>query len=147
MESKEKKMTLSLPVSGNFNHKAKHAITTLRNELKKHFRNKECVISPLANEFIWEKGRKNKPSKITLVSVEKNAKVYLFLDSKEDLKRKEEFVLGKKEGKDEKKVEVKGRESDKVQSEENKKEQKIEPKQELKSESKEKKVVKKDSKK
>lgn len=115
MTATEKKLTIKLSVNGNFNHKAKHAIMTLRNELKKHFRNKECVISTAINEYIWNNGRVSIPSKVSMVSAEKNGKVYLFLDSKDDLKRKEEFLSGKKS--DAPKKEVKEVKSDKKEQE------------------------------
>jgi len=99
MDIKEKKITIGIDVRGkNFNHKAKHAVSSLRNSIKKHFRTENYVISVAANNFIWEKGRVNKPSKITLVGTVKDGKTYLFLDTKEDLKRKEELFV-KKESK------------------------------------------------
>jgi len=93
-----KKLTIGIDVKGkNFNHKAKHGMTAFKVGLKKHFRNKECVISTAINELIWGKGRVNCPSKVSFVSVEKNNKVYLFLETKEDQKRMEELISGKKE--------------------------------------------------
>ncbi len=95
-KSTEKKITVGLDIRGkNFNHKAKHAMTAFKVQLKKHFRNKECIVSPGINLFIWGKGRVNAPSKVSFTSVEKNGKVYLFLDTKEDQIKKEEFVSGK----------------------------------------------------
>jgi ribosomal protein L31E len=92
----EKKLTIGIDVKGkNFNHKAKHGMTAFKVELKKHFRNKECVISTAINELIWGKGRVNCPSKVSFVSIEKNNKVYLFLETKEDQKRMEELISGK----------------------------------------------------
>jgi len=93
----EKKITIGINVKGrNFNHKAKHGMTAFKSELTKHFRNKVCVVSPAINELIFEKGRFNCPSKVTFVCVEKNNKVYLFLETQEDQKRKEELISGKK---------------------------------------------------
>ncbi|PIU22041.1 MAG: hypothetical protein COT14_03525 [Candidatus Diapherotrites archaeon CG08_land_8_20_14_0_20_30_16] len=128
MENKEKKVTIGINVKGtNFNHKAKHAMTVLRAELKKHFRNKECVISMQINEFVWSKGRVNNPSKISLVGVEKNNKTYLFLDTPEDLKRKDELLSGKKgDVKDETKTSSKKTEKDKEHKKEDSKENKKE---------------------
>jgi len=93
-----KKLTIGIDVKGkNFNHKAKHGMTAFKVELKKHFRNKDCVVSTAINELIWGKGRVNCPSKVSFVSIEKNNKVYLFLETKEDQKRMEELISGKKE--------------------------------------------------
>jgi len=113
----EKKVTIGIDVKGkNFNHKARHAISDLKRGIQKHFRSTNFAISPAINELIYGKGRSNTPSKVSIVGVEKDAKVFLFLDTPEDLKRKEE-LFAKKEAKpkvekvaekvEEKKVEVK----------------------------------------
>jgi len=124
MDTLEKKITLGIDVKDkHFNHKAKYAIAFLKKEFKKHFRNKEVIISPAINEFIWNKGRVNAPNKISLVSVEKNNKIYLFLDSPDDLKRKDAFLSGKKETEEKKqsaKEQKKEKESQEKSQEENK---------------------------
>lgn len=129
MKHEEKKVTIGIDVRGkNFNHKAKYALSMLRREIQKHFRTTNFVISTGINEFIWNKGRVNCPSKVSLVGVEKNAKVYLFLDTPEDLKRKD-AILSEKKGdvKDEKETVSNKSNSRENKKEESKTQSKIEP--------------------
>jgi len=126
----EKKVTIGIDVRGkNFNHKAKYALSLLRREIQKHFRTTNFAISTAINEYIWNKGRINTPNKVTLIGVEKNAKVYLFLDTPEDLKKKNELLAGKKgDVKDEKETVSKSSNSGENKKEENKTQQKTESK-------------------
>ncbi len=109
-EKSEKKVIIGIDVNGkNFNHKAKHAMVCLRNEIQKHFRTTNFVISTEINKFVWSEGRSNSPTKIPIIGVSKNNKVYLFLDGSENDKKNMDVVLGKavKEDPKEKKVDKK----------------------------------------
>lgn len=130
MQDAEKKITIGIDVKGkNFNHKAKHAMTCLRNELQKHFRTTDFVISTEINKFIWSEGRANAPTKVPIIGVTKNNKAYLFLDGSEADKKNMDIVLGKvkevsKEKKEEKKDEKKEHKEPEIKKEEKPKEQK-----------------------
>ncbi len=96
----EKKVTVGIDVRGkNFKHKAKHGMTELRRQILKHFRSNDYVISKNLNEYFFAKGRANVPTKVSIIGVEKNKKLYIFLDSPEDVKNIEKL--------NEKKVEAK----------------------------------------
>ncbi len=96
MTDTEKKITIGIDVKGkNFNHKAKHAMVCLRNEIQKHFRTTDFVISTEINKFVWSEGRANAPTKIPVIGVSKNNKVFLFLDGSEADKKNMDVVLGK----------------------------------------------------
>lgn len=113
MADTEKKITIGIDVKGkNFNHKAKHAMVCLRNEIQKHFRTTDFVISTEINKFVWSEGRANAPTKIPVIGVSKNNKVFLFLDGSEADKKNMDVVLGKavKEETKEKKEEHKDHE-------------------------------------
>lgn len=103
----EKKITVGIDVKGkNFKHKAKHGMTEFRRQILKHFRTNDYVISKVLNEHFFAKGRANVPSKVSIIGVEKNKKLYIFLDSPEDIKNIEKLV----EKKVEKKIEEKSKE-------------------------------------
>lgn len=96
IEKTEKRVIVGINVNGkNFNHKAKHAMVCLRNEVQKHFRTTNFVISTEINKFVWSEGRSNSPTKIPLIGITKNDKVYLFLDGSEADKNNMDVVLGK----------------------------------------------------
>lgn len=97
----EKKITVGIDIKDkNYKHKAKHAMSAFRQQILKHFRTTNCVISKNLNEFFWAKGRPNAPSKVSIIGITKNNKIYLFLDTPEDLKNKDILIKGKEEKKE-----------------------------------------------
>jgi ribosomal protein L31E len=102
----EKKVIVGIDVRGkNFKHKAKHGMTELRRQILKHFRSNDYVISKNLNEYFFAKGRANVPTKVSIIGVEKNKKLYIFLDSPEDVKNIEKLNEKKVEAKKEVKKE------------------------------------------
>jgi ribosomal protein L31E len=83
----EKKVIIGIDVKlKNSKYKASYAMKEFRNQIVKHFRNKDCIIDADLNSFFWQAGKKNAPTKVPVVSVEENDKVYLFLEGSEGYK-------------------------------------------------------------
>lgn len=104
--------TYVIPLRREFLKKAKYnrtkrAITTIQNFIIKHMKVKEVKLGKNLNEKVWERGRRNPPSKIKVKTIKEDnyARVELpefpFEKKKEPEKKEglKEKLLGKKEAK------------------------------------------------
>jgi len=86
--------------------RAKKAVTTIREYIRRHMKVKEVKVGPYLNSKIWERGSRHPPGKIKVKSIIEDGKALVELPEFEFVKKKEEKketlkekILGKKETK------------------------------------------------
>jgi large subunit ribosomal protein L31e len=114
---------LKKALKSSYSKKANKAVVAVKNFVLKHARNPNVIITNEVNQFIWQNGKFNVPSKVpvTLVEEEGLVRVYLqgskLIAAEKKAREKEKTELKKAEAK-EKKEEKK---EDKAKDEEQKK--------------------------
>jgi len=122
----EKKITIGIDVKKDHpGHRASYAMKEFRNQIAKHFRTKNYAIDSDINSFFWKEGKKNWPTKVSIVSVEDNGRVYIFLEGSEGYKK------FKNKGKEEPKEKKEAKKAEKPKAEKESK-PKAEKKEEVK---------------
>jgi len=70
--------------------RAKKAVTTIREYIRRHMKVKEVKIGPNLNSKIWERGSRHPPGKIKVKSIIEDGKALVELPEFEFVKKKEE---------------------------------------------------------
>lgn len=125
----EKKIRVQIDVKRDHpKHRAAYGMKELRNQIAKHFRTKDYVIDNDINTFFWKEGKSNWPTRVSLVAVEENKKLYIFLEGSEGYNK---FKNKGKETKSEKEKKAKTNKDSKTEakSETKKEESKLEVKE------------------
>lgn len=129
MEQKNIKLGIDVK-SKNHKFKAVYAIRELRRQIQKHFKNVNFRIDNSLNEYFWNEGKTDAPTKVEITAVKDGSKLIAFLANSDNLNA----YLNK--GKEEKKADVKpeAKSASKAENEEKKedKKSKSEPKVEKK---------------
>jgi ribosomal protein L31E len=113
----KKEITVKIDVKvKNSKRKATFAIRELKRQIKKHFRTEDFLLDNELNNFFWKEGKKQAPSKVSVVGVKEKNKLLVFLADSKSLKDYE----AKKKAEKEKKAKKAKQEKEKKEKKEEK---------------------------